>query len=137
MIVLIRNLTQIDRLVTNSCTILNIYYQTQLIKNWFNDIFFPQRYFKIFLEYVVPMKSNARKLLFKASKDLIRRERLKAQEEALDFEKKIGGDLKKFIKKELEENKRYARAKIVYNVLLASETGETLGNDSCVSDEDL
>jgi hypothetical protein len=83
------------------------------------------------------MKSSARKLLFKAAKDLIRRERLKAQEEAIEYEKKIGGgDLSAFIKKELQDNKRYARARIIYDVLIASETGETLGNDSCVSDDE-
>jgi hypothetical protein len=82
------------------------------------------------------MKSNARKMLFQAAKDLIRRERLKAQDEAIEYEKKIGGDLNVFIKKELEDNRRYGRAKIVYKVLLASETGETLGNESCVSDDE-
>ncbi|KAL0481587.1 hypothetical protein AKO1_012504 [Acrasis kona] len=107
--------------------------QTQLIKNCFNDVFFPAKYFKMFLEYIVPMKSNARRLLFETSKHIIRREKLKAKEEAIDFAK-IGGDMDKFLEKELEGNKRYARAKIVYDVILASESGETLGEESCVSD---
>lgn len=136
-------------------------HQNRLMRHWKDHTKFSKAHFKLFMEYIVPIRGNSRLHLFNDAKRLMREQKAKVSKDAIAYvnefmepkdrkkyenmseEEKNAQLLKtlaarKFMESELSDNTVYKRARAVYDILVLTdeEHGSALADESGEDDDD-